>query len=220
MKPVVVLAALALTACGPLQQIQSLGDQIETVTRPTDIYVLTPKSTFASDLPPVRAQLVVEEPSAASHINTDRIAVKPGPYQVEYYPTARWPDRAPLLVQRLLVESFENTAKIGSVDALRIGLASDFILLTDLREFQAEAVDDPNQPVAVNVQLNIKIVEEGLGLIVASESFSHRSQAASDDILGVIRAFDTALNEAMQEAVEWSVRQLARHQPSLPLAEF
>lgn len=220
MRLLAALVALTLTACGPLQQLTALGEQIESVTEPTDIYVLTPKSTFADDLPQVRRQLVVEEPSAASHINTDRVAVKPGPYQVEYYPAARWPDRAPLLVQRLLVESFENTGKVGSVDALRIGLASDFILLTDLREFQAEATENPGEPVTVNVQLNLKIVEERAGLIIASESFNHRTQATSQETIDVITAFDDALNRAMRDSVEWAVRQIARYEPDETAAGF
>lgn len=208
-----ILMALAAGGCGPIAQLQSFGEQLESATAPTDLYVLTPKSTFAEGLPEVRGQLVVEEPIAASQVNTDRIAIKPHPFQVEYFPESRWTDRAPLLVQRLLVESFENTGKVGSVSAQRISLASDYILLTDLREFQAEAAPAPGAPLSVNVQLNLKIVEERLGLIIASESFNHTADVATDAVIDVVLAFDEALGKALRDSVEWTVRQISGHMP-------
>ena len=114
---------------------------LNNVTRPVALYSLTPKSTYDPDLPAILAQLVVEEPTAAGAVNTTRIAVRPNPYQVQYFPDARWVDRAPLLVQTMLVESFENTGKVAAVGRQAIGLSSDFTLVTDLREFQAELGD-------------------------------------------------------------------------------
>ena len=175
--------------------------------------MLTPKSTFDPGLPPVNRQLVIEEPISASHLDTDRIAVKPGPYRVEYLPGARWADRAPLLVRRLLVESFENTQKVGSVSAQRIGLASDFILFTDLREFQAATTPAEGDAVLVNVQLNLKIVEERAGLIIASSNFSEIAAAADEQAPSVVAAFDEALGKVLKDGVEWTVRQIAGWSP-------
>jgi cholesterol transport system auxiliary component len=179
------------------------------VAEPGDFYDLTPKSTYGPDLPEIAAQLVIDEPTAASYVNTDRIAVKPNPYQVQYFPEARWIDRAPLLVQTLLVESFENTGKVAAVGRQSIGLSSDFTLVTDLREFQATVGDGDNAPITVIVHLNMKIVQEPLGLIVASRSFQRQVPAASSDMISVVTAFDTALGKTMGEAVEWTVRRIA-----------
>lgn len=198
----VLFTAFGLAGCAGIEQFTK-------VTKPVDLFVLSPKSSFAPDLPEVRRQIVVEEPTAASQVNSDRIAVKPNPYQVQYYPDVRWSDRAPLMVQSLLVESFENTGKVASVGAQAIGLNADFFVLTDLREFQAEAPPLPEAPVVINVQLNIKIVKEPEGLIVASSSFSHQNTAASDELIDVIVAFDEALGKSMRDAVEWTVRQTA-----------
>lgn len=204
-----LVLGLSLGGCAAVSQFMALGQRVEEATEPVALYVLTPKSTFDPGLPEVRRQLVIEEPIAASQVNTDRIAVKPGPFQVEYFPEARWVDRAPLLVQRLLVESFENTGKVTSVSAQRIGLSSDFLLFTDLREFQAETSQEPGDPVAINVQLNLKIVEELGGVIIASESFNQRLTAASEDPLQVVATFDEALGDVLKASVEWAVRQIA-----------
>jgi cholesterol transport system auxiliary component len=195
-------SVVSVTGCAGL-------DTLRSVTEPTDLYDLTPKSTYAADLPAIAAQIVIEEPTAASSVNTDRIAIKPNPFQVQYFPQARWVDRAPLLVQTMLVESFENTDKVAAVGRQAIGLSSDFTLLTELREFQAVVGDGANGSISVIVQLNMKIVQEPLGLIVASRSFVREEPAASNDMLAVVAAFDIALGKTMGQTVDWAVRRIA-----------
>jgi len=192
----------AVTGCAGLATISS-------VTEPTDRYDLTPKSTYDPGLPAITAQLVVEEPTAASSVNTDRIAIKPNQYQVQYFPKARWVDRAPLLVQTMLVESFENTGKVAAVGRQAIGLSSEYTLMTDLREFQAAVGEAENAPITVTVQLNMKIVQEPQGLIIASKSFMSQVPAVSSEMISVVTAFDTALGKTMRKAVEWTVRRIA-----------
>lgn len=205
------LAALALSALtgslGGCAGLEALG----TFTQPVQLYEVSPKSSYDASLPAVTAQLVVEEPTAASAVNTDRIAVKPNAFQVQYFPDARWVDRAPLMVQTRLVESFENTDRVTSVGRQAIGLSSDFTLISDLREFQIEAPGDADGPLQANVQLNIKIVREPQGLIIASRSFSREARAASPDMLDIVRAFDAALGATMRDAVEWTVRRIAEY---------
>lgn len=213
------LAALALSGAlsvlGGCTGLATLG----TFTEPVQLYEVSPKSTYDGALPTVTAQLVVEEPTAASSVNTDRIAVKPNAFQVQYFPQARWVDRAPLMVQTRLVESFENTGRVASVGRQAIGLSSDFTLVTELREFQAEAPGEEDGPLHVHVQLNMKIVREPQGLIIASQSFSRETQAASIEMLDVVRAFDAALGQAMRDAVEWTVRRIAEYTGGGALAD-
>ncbi len=199
------LACLAVPLVAGCAGLATLG----AVTSPIELYDLTPKSTFDEDLPEVTAQLVVEEPTAASSVNTDRIAVKPNAYKVEYFPDARWVDRAPLMVQTRLVESFENTGRVGSVGRQAIGLSSDYTLITELREFQAHVGAGEDGPLGVLVQLNMKVVQEPRGLIVASRSFGRKVEVGSDEIIDVVAAFDAGLGQTMRDAVDWTVREIA-----------
>lgn len=195
-------AALWLAGCTGLATLGA-------VTEPIDLYDLTPKSTYPADVPEISAQLVVEEPTAASSVNTDRIAVRPNPFQVQYFPRARWVDRAPLMVQTRLVESFENTGKVASVGRQAIGLSSDFTLVSELREFEAIASEGESGTFRILVRLNVKIVKEPEGLIVASQSFGETARTKSGDILDVVAAFDEALGRTMRDAVAWTVRRIA-----------
>ncbi len=200
-------ALLALASCTGLQTLRQ-------ASTPVDLYQLSPKSTFTPGLPNLDWQIVVDEPTAASAVNTDQIAVKPNIYQVQYFPGARWVDRAPVLVQTLLVESFENTKHAASVGRLAIGLTPDFTLVTDLREFQAEVPANGEAPLIVNVRLNVKIVDEPEGHIIASRSFDRVEKVGSTQMNDVVKAFDEALGGTMKDAVEWTLHEIHAFAPS------
>jgi cholesterol transport system auxiliary component len=202
-------AALALAALAGCTGLATLKD----VTEANDLYELTPVVDFDPALPETAAQIVVEEPAAVSAVDTDRIAVKPNPYQVLDLPKARWVDRAPLLVQAVLVESIENTGKVAAVGRRAIGLRANFTLLTELREFEAVMGPGEDPTFTASVRLTMKIVQEPDGLIVDSRSFAQQAVAQGvtrgGEALPVVTAFDTALRRAASEAVEWSVRRIA-----------
>lgn len=176
---------------------------------PSNLYTLSPKTTFRGDLPQVDFQLVVEEPYAAGGLDTHRIAIYTTPFEVKYYAEARWAERVPRMVQTLLVESFENTGKIVSVGRQSVGLRSDFNLKSELREFQAELKDNGNVP-AVLVALNAKLVSQTRHQIVASSNFERRALAKNNSLLAVVEAFDEALGHVLRGTVQWSMTTMRR----------
>ncbi|MFP4127094.1 MAG: hypothetical protein ACLFU0_10665, partial [Alphaproteobacteria bacterium] len=73
----IVLLSVTLTGCAA----------VNLATRqPPELYALTPKTTFDTDLPDLdRAGLRIETPTAAGGLNTTRIALKPTPTRLQYY---------------------------------------------------------------------------------------------------------------------------------------
>ena len=175
------------------------GAQID----PPKLYVLTPKSTFAPDLPKVDWQLTVDVPIAEASLNSARIALKRSPVTLEYYERANWIDTAPIMVQTLLVESFENSKRIVGVGRQSIAIRSDYTLVTDLREFHAEYFRS-GIPEA-RVRLNAKLVRMPERVIVGVTTVERLQPAAGTDIDSVIEAFDTALGKTMKRIVEWAL---------------
>lgn len=196
-----LLACAAVAALGSLTA--ACGGLIPQAT-PSNLYNLSPKSTFAADLPRVTSQLVVEEPYAAGGLDTHKIAIYTNPYEVKYYAEARWAERAPRMVQTLLVESFENTGKIVAVGRQSIGLRSDFNLKSELREFQAVLKEGQLVP-EVRVVLNAKLIGQPRQQIVASASFERRVQAKDAQLLSVVAAFDQALGQVLRDTVRWTL---------------
>ncbi len=171
---------------------------------PPRLFRLSPKSTFAENLPLVDWQLVIEEPLAPTGLNTTRIPLHRRAVELEYYARANWTDRAPAMVHTLVVESFENSAKIVAVGRESIGLRADFVLKLELREFQAE-YNDAGLPSA-HVQINAKLVKMPQRAIVGSERFDTKVAAESDTMDAVIAAFDDALGSSLKRLVGWTLQ--------------
>lgn len=172
---------------------------------PPSLYTLTPKSTFDDGLPVVPWQLVVEEPSAAGGLQVQNVALRTKAIELQYFAGSRWTERAPRMVQTLLVELFENSGKIVAVGRQAIGLRSDFNLKTELREFQAEYVDE-NRPPIVHVRLSARLIQQPRREIIASENFNSEIQASGTAMDDVILAFDDALGKVIRKTVEWTLR--------------
>ena len=191
------IAAVLFAALAGCANLPGLGP-------PSDIYDLTPKSTFQADLPKVAWQLVIEEPQAPGALDTTRIALKPNPLEVKYFAESRWAERAPKMVQSLMVVSFENSGKIVAVGRQAVGLRADYVLRSELRQFQAEYNGTDKLP-TIRVRLNVKLIREPREEIIASKTFEERMAVTADGIQPVVTAFDEALNKVMRHVVEWTL---------------
>lgn len=180
------------------------------------LYVLTPKSTFPKDLKSVSWQLLVDAPVSPAGLNTARIALQDSPIELRYFSLASWTDFAPSMVQALTVESFENSGKIVSVGREQIGLRADFLLKTELREFQAEyeeripanatALGPSESPPWARVRINAKLVKMPQRNIVAHQTFERRIRAKANTMSDIIDAFDEALGKALKAMVIWTLQ--------------
>jgi cholesterol transport system auxiliary component len=199
--------ALSLAGCS----IPGTGD-------PPRLYVLSPKSTFDPNLPRADVQMLIEQPVAAAGLNTTRIALSRRPLSFEYYARASWTERAPNMVQTQLIESFERTKKILAVGRESIGLRADYILKTELRDFQAVYLGD--RPDAVHVRINAKLVRMPDRAIVATETFDWKEPIRADQIDAIIDAWDEAAGKVMKRTVEWTLGNLARRPLSIRTTIF
>ena len=183
---------------------------------PPRLYVLTPKSTFPDDVPTVTWQLLVDTPVSPAGLNTARIAMNDSPIELRYFERANWTDFAPKMVQTLMIESFENSKKIVGVGREQIGLRSDFLLKTDLREFQAEYSDALPQnikvmdrsipPPVARVRINAKLVKMPRREIVATKTFERRIRADDNTMVEIIGSFDEALGKTLKAIVAWTLQ--------------
>lgn len=204
-----LMAAFAFTAaCGIT--LPGTGERAQ-------LYVLTPKSTYPDDLPLVDWQLLVEKTTSPAGLDTPRIAVAYSPIELDYFARTNWTDRAPEMVQRLLVESFENSGKIIAVGRDSVGLRSNIVLKTELREFQAEynrkqasnqagdgATGSGKAP-QIRVRVAVKLVRMPQRVIVASRTFEHIAPAEKNSMEAIVGAFDYALGKTLKHIVVWTL---------------
>ena len=199
---VAAAAVLALAGC----QI------IDAATETQDLYTVTPKSTFDPDLPDVYWQLAVEAPAASANLNTGRIALAMTPTSTDYYAKSAWTDRAPLMVQTRIVDSFENTRKIVAVARESIGIRANYVLQPDLRNF--EAMYYYGKPPIVRVRIIAKLVRMPDRQIIGVASFERCVRARADAVPKVVQAFDQALGSVIKRLVAWTLRTPPARPPS------
>ena len=204
-------AAAALAAAMPiLASCALLGGSSD-----PNLYELSPKNTFPANLPGVNAQLLVQAPAASAGLTSARIAIKPKPTRLEYYTKSAWTDVAPNVVQTLILESFDNAGKIKGVEREGSGLRVDYLLKTDLREFQAELYE--GKPRIVRVRIHAKLVRWSTREIVASHQIERRSVLKDDKIDAIVQGFDDALGKVLKRLIIWTVEEMNTNIRSQPV---
>lgn len=196
-------AALALapaaTACSNL--IPGSG-------APPQLYVLMRKTTFPPDLPAVSRQLLVQTPSAPAEIDTARIVLTRSPTTIDYFANAAWSDRAPAMIQSLLIESFEQTGKIISVARDSAVLRADYILMPELRRFEAR-YQNGEAPPAVLVRLLVRLIKMPDRTIIGEDIADGRETAAANTMDSIVEAYNEALGSVMKRLVTWTLRTMS-----------
>ncbi|MEA2755380.1 MAG: cholesterol transport system auxiliary component [Aliidongia sp.] len=174
--------------------------------RPPQLYMLPLKPGDAADLPLVSWQLIVAEPVAPESLDTARIALSRSPTKLDYFAQSAWSDRAPAMIQGLIIESFENSGKIVAVGRFASDLRTDYVLQTELRDFEAR-YDGPSAPLPkVYVRVEAKLVKMPERDIIGNMVFTQEVTPARNDIDSIVAGFDEALGNVLGGLVAWTLR--------------
>ena len=165
---------------------------------------LTPKSTFDAEVPTVDWSLAVLTPEADRSVDTARIPLVSSGLETQYYANVEWSQRAPLMVQTLIVESFRNSGGIAVVGTDRMDVRPNYRLNTTLREFQAEG--DPGSPPEVHVRIEAKLVKMPQREVVGTFTFDSTEPAGSESIEDIVAAYDEALGSVLKRLVPWALQ--------------
>jgi cholesterol transport system auxiliary component len=187
-----------LAGCGALSSLSEASKEL-------DAYTLSPARGSGTPAGG-RGHLIVELPSAAGALATDRILVKPLPYQAQYLPDGRWTEPAPALLQTLIVASFQNLGGFRLVGRTANGLNPDYTLMTEIQDFHAEPMGQDEAGHLVRIGIMATLIRESDRSIVASRRFSATETVGSDATRLLVEGFDRALHGVLQEMVAWTVR--------------
>lgn len=177
---------------------------LQTPTAPS-LFTLNPAKTFASAPAKAGWQLAVETPSSSGAYDSPRIMSIRDRTAVEPFANVSWTDRAPAMLGSLMVESFENSHAVMSVGRDSQSLRSDFLLTSELRDFQAEYDGASGAPKQVRVRLVAKLVAMPRRTVEASESFEAVAPVSGEGFGAVIAAFDQATGTVLGRLVPWTL---------------
>ena len=175
------------------------------------LYLLDPHNPPAKSGPPVHWQLTVVLPLASDSLDTMRIMLVQPNGQMDYYANANWQDRLPFLVQGSLVEAFEESGRMPAVGRDTEGLKSDYLLVTDIRDFQARYDVADAAPIAV-VRVVAKVIAARTRTIVLTVDAHNETQATQNSVAGVVAAFNLALSAVQTQIVDGVLKAPAPNQ--------
>lgn len=147
-------------------------------------------------------QLVVELPTAPGALTTDRILIRPHPLQAAYLPDGKWAEETPIMLQTLLVRSFEDSNAFRYVGRRPLGASGDYALLTEVTDFQAEAGPD-GKTASIRLRLTARLVREDDAQVIASRSFTQISAVGSTETLALVEGFNTANQALLADVTKW-----------------
>ena len=195
----------ALSGCG---SVIDLGGS----TPPANIFKLEPLNAQVAETPVPDWRLRIAPPTASGGLDTDRIAVATAPLEIRYYAEARWADRVPEMVQALLVDSFETGADAVALTVDSTVGTTPYILETDIREFQADVTDEAAPQAKVRIAL--RLMRPGPTRLVANTTLNATAEADGTEAAALVRAFNTAMQDLLAEAVEWTAAQVRKAGPA------
>jgi cholesterol transport system auxiliary component len=191
-----LIAALAASPAGCASLLPTGG-------APPKLYTLTPANDFPPDVSKVGWQLLIDVPTSAAALDTERIALSRSAVTIDYFADAAWTDRAPLLVQSLIVQSFENSGRIIAIARESLALQANYILQPELRHFEADYA--AAGPPTARVEIGLRLVKLPERLISAQRKIEAKSPARENQMLAIVDAFNAALHQALRQIVDWTL---------------
>lgn len=171
-------------------------DPEEVPVYPLDVAALEPRR---GEL--VRWQLAVDEPVASGPIADERIAIREEDGSFSLLANTRWSEPAPALVEDVIVRVLEDGGRLTGVTRSSSTVASDYVLMLELRAFEVL----PGDVWLANVVLSAKLVRAKSMSVVAAQVFRANVQAESG-AAGVVAAFAQATGRVADDLAGWVVR--------------
>jgi cholesterol transport system auxiliary component len=109
------------------------------------------------------------------------------------------------MVQLLLMQSFQNTGRLPVVAPTRQTLATDFLLLSNLRKFQVEEDASGNPEAAVVIEAPLLRMPRRTP--VATRRFEKATPVGFKSTDSITAAFDASLGDTMRRMVDWTIEQ-------------
>ncbi len=188
----ILMISLSLAGCGSL--VDFGGGE------PPAIYRLSPTQTSS---PGVGGgwSIQIDQPTIIAALRGDEIAVTKNGSRIEYYADAIWVDRTARVVQRFLLERFEDAP---DVFATSMGnLPTDWTLQLDIRDFTAHA-DDDQLGATVTLNVSAMLLQQAKPVAVRGQKKFLITVTASTQMLdAVVPAFGRALEKLASDILRW-----------------
>ncbi len=180
-----LLCVVLLSACGGLLPKGALAP---------DVYTLNAPQFAANTQAPLPYAVEISLPQVVPGLNTDRIALRQGQNQIDYYADARWGGDLNTVVQAALVDSFDRSGVFKSASNDVSQVKSDYTLALEIRDFQAEYRNGDSVPTA-HLRVNATLIDSATKKVIAAKMYEETAPAAANRQAAIVAAFDAAFQK-------------------------
>lgn len=172
--------------------------------------VYAPQVRLAADAGGLRSTLTlaIDEPEASLALDSNRIAVRPTPAQLQVYAGAIWSDHAPALVQSALIGALHESGRFRAVTRPTDPVAADLLLRLELRHFEAVYADGAKLPTVV-IELQATLIDQRAHRVLATRRFRTEEASPGKQLPTVVEAFEAALAGTAQALGPWVLENAA-----------
>lgn len=200
---------MRLLVCGAFVLLAGCGGMSG---KASQLYVLNPSTDVKSSAEASTKNLAVSMPNAPAYLDTTRIALSRSSTTTDYFAGSDWTDRVPVLVQDLMVKTFEKSGKVKTVFRDSGMFKADYGLQVEIRNFEAQYAGSSGAP-KVDVSFELRLIKQPERDIVASHTVDKSVQAGANNLDSIVGAFNEALGGALAETVDWTVQTMPTATP-------
>lgn len=171
-------------------------------TVPLDTFSLSTAAQPQTTAQRKNVQILIPTPAALKALDSENIVVHSAPGSISYLKGAQWGDRLTNLVQARLVQAFENSGAVGGVGRPGDGLAINYQVQAEIREFGINAATAPQSAV---IAMAIRVLNDKTGEVRATRIFSISKPVSGVGNGAYIKALDTGFNQMSNDIVGWVV---------------
>ena len=196
-----LLAATMLCGCSSI-----IGGPSE----PTTVYAPALGSQPDPAWPAVTWSLDIARQSSAPALDSPSIMVSPVPGEVQAYRASRWAQTPGAMIETSLLRTLEDSGKIGSVSRQGSGVAVNYRLLIDLRDFRSDYAGAATP--SATIEVNAKLLHLSDQAIVGSHTFKIVQPSSGVEVAQVSDAFAKALDTLGHDLAGWTLETGQAHE--------
>lgn len=171
-------------------------------TTPLDTFSLNSSPQVQVSQKRKNVQILVPTPAALKALDSENIVIHDAPGSITYLKGAQWGDRLTNLVQARLVQAFENSNAVGGVGRPGDGLAINYQVQAELRDFGINASSSPQ---TAKIELAVRVLNDKTGEVRATRVFTSSAPVSGAGNKAYIRALDAGFSDVTRQIVAWVV---------------
>lgn len=209
---------LSLAACLVLGTTSCVSLLPEASAPPT-IYRLKSANSPVQKLNSAKI-LRVDMPIVPASLRGPDIAMSPDGRVIAYAEGAKWDAPIPSLIQRAVIEGFDESASLRAVSS-NTGTESDYLLSITVRSYEAVFINGKDTAPEARVVLDVSIVKAGGRQLVGNRLFQTNAMATEYRIERIVIAQESATLEAIDEIIRWAEQRIGDPATRIsPAAQF